>query len=73
MKTVLKIKFDVESIDEKVDRLERSNFQTKDIQTGNEIEEDDFLGILQIQNEYQLDEVENKLQNKAFKISLVRF
>lgn len=72
LKTVLKIKFDVESIDEKIDRLERSIFQIKDIQIEDEIE-DDFLGILPIKNEYQLNDIENKLINKTFKTNLVRY
>jgi len=73
LRVVLKTKFDVEMILEKIDQLEHnlsSVYQTNYNKTDN-IEENDFWEILPIKDENQLNEIENKLLNKTFRSSLV--
>jgi len=74
LRVVLKTKFDVEMILEKIDQLEHNLstvYQTNNNKTDNYIEENDFWDILPIKNENQLNEIENKLLNKTFRSSLV--
>jgi len=73
LRVVLKTKFDVKMILEKIDQLEHNLstvYQTNN-KTNNYIEENDFWEILPIKDENQLNEIENKLLNKTFRSSLV--
>ncbi|KAL5238376.1 hypothetical protein ACI65C_005786 [Semiaphis heraclei] len=74
LRVVLKTKYDVEMILEKIDQLEHNLstvYQTNNNKTDNYIEENDFWEILPIKDENQLNEIENKLLNKTFRSSLM--
>lgn len=72
LNVVFKIKFDVQSIEEKLNYGFNSMF-SKENQLINKNHEDNFLEILPIENENQLNDIENKLITyKTSKLSLVR-